>query len=95
MSGEGLRIVGLRAELKEKLREIRLILLTVWDPINVGENPALADEYDRYIPDLVRLMNDGASAAEIEACLKRVEGDLGINTGAERRHRAAILLAGR
>ncbi len=29
--------------------DIRNILLNDWDPLNIGENPNISDEYDNYI----------------------------------------------
>jgi hypothetical protein len=31
-------------------KEIRAILLGLWDPLSIGDNPHLSDEYDAYIP---------------------------------------------
>jgi hypothetical protein len=74
----------------EKIREI---LLADWDPLNVGDSPQLADEYDRYIPRIVALLNRVASVQEIEEFLMEVEISLGISPEPKRSRRAAIRLA--
>jgi hypothetical protein len=73
--------------------EIRTILLNDWDPIDVGDNPNLSDEYDAYLPDLTKLVTDGASGDEIAEYLKTVEETLGLKLPTERRRRAAEALA--
>jgi hypothetical protein len=72
--------------------EIRTILLKDWDPIDVGDNPNLSDEYDAYLADLTKLVTDGASGDEIARYLKTVEETLGLKLPAERRRRAAEAL---
>jgi hypothetical protein len=76
-----------------KPNEIRNVLLVDWDPLNVSDNPNLADEYDSYIPEILTLLSKGVSAMEIERFLKGVEADLGINPEPERSRRAAVRLA--
>jgi hypothetical protein len=76
-----------------KPNEIRNVLLADWDPLNVGDSPKLADEYDRYIPGILTLLSNGASVMEIERFLKGVEADLGITPEPDRSRRAAIRLA--
>jgi hypothetical protein len=74
-------------------QQIREILLAEWDPLNVGDSPKLADEYDRYIPGVLALVNKGASVPEIEQFLRGVEASFGINPEPQRSRRAAIRLA--
>lgn len=75
------------------MQEIRKILLSEWDPLNVGDSPKLADEYDRYIPGILALLNRGASVLELEQFLRDVEASFGINPDPQRSRRAAIRLA--
>lgn len=56
-------------------KRMRKILLSEWDPLHVGDNPNLADEYDRYIPALVSLLRSNPSRAEIRAALRKIETD--------------------
>ena len=37
-------------------REIREVLMKVWDPIGIKDEPACADEYDSYIGAVLRLL---------------------------------------
>lgn len=74
-------------------QQIRRVLLTDWDPLNVADSPKLADEYDRYIPGLMSLINKGASVPEIEQFLIGVEASFGIHPEPERSRRTAIRLA--
>ena len=55
------------------LRSVRAILLLDWDPLDIGDNPNLADEYDAYIPGILRLMRERAAADEISQYLEILE----------------------
>ena len=72
-----------------KVSEVRIILLRAWDPLGIGDNPHLTDEYDAYIPDIIRLVQQGSDAAEIVQHLKKIETSLGIHPPSEGRTRAA------
>jgi hypothetical protein len=37
--------------------EIRRVLLEIWDPIGVGNEPNAHDEYDFYLGDIMDLVN--------------------------------------
>lgn len=45
--------------------QIRQVLLDVWDPIGVKEEPCAQDEYDGYIGRVYELLADHASDAEL------------------------------
>jgi endonuclease III len=47
--------------------------------------PSLADEYNKYIPGLMKLINDRATADAIDAYVKRIEHELGYIGISERR----------
>ncbi len=53
-------------ELYSRLDEI---LWTEWDPIGVNDDERARDEYYGYLPGLLRLVLDGASATQIAAYL--------------------------
>lgn len=45
--------------------DIRHVLLEVWDPIGVREEPNAQDEYDAYIGDIYELLIQGPSYERI------------------------------
>lgn len=40
--------------------EIRRVLMAAWDPIGIKDEPACADEYDRYIDGILQLLMSGS-----------------------------------
>jgi hypothetical protein len=65
-----------RENLKRLTQEVREVLLDKWDPLCVGDNPNLADEYDAYLPPLVRLLAGApVDKASLIDYLTRVERD--------------------
>ena len=50
---------------REKLQSIRGILLEQWDPVGVRNEPTAQDEYDRYLPALLRMLESRASSDEV------------------------------
>jgi hypothetical protein len=69
---------------------IREVLIKDWDPVRVGDNEKLRDEYDRHIAVVYRLLNDGASETEIADRLFKIEHDLGM-LAKSKDHLAAIV----
>jgi len=63
---------------------VRELLWREWDPIGVNELSSADDEYDAYVPPLVRMLLDGASDEAIARQLIDYEGNaIGLsNTGA-------------
>jgi hypothetical protein len=76
-----------------KIDELRAILLREWDPIDIGDNPKLSDEYDAYLPGLIKLMNSGCARTNIAGYLKNIESTLGLALPSERREKAAAALS--
>jgi|HubBroStandDraft_4_1064222.scaffolds.fasta_scaffold12995_2 hypothetical protein len=64
---------------------VRHVLFYEWDPIGISENAKLSDEYDRYIPDFVRLVNGGGTVEEISQHLAEVERLLFVATTPQRK----------
>lgn len=61
---------------RQLVEKIRTVLLRDWDPLGIGENPCLRDEYDSYLPELLRILNAPSVSREaIMAYLKAVETD--------------------
>lgn len=73
---------------------VRHVLFYEWDPISVSGNVALSDEYDRYIPELLAMVNEGRDARVIAQRLGEIERELFAETPAAFKDRvAASLLA--
>jgi hypothetical protein len=77
---------------REKYKEVRQVLLNDWDPLNVGNNPNLSDEYDSYVPQIIKLLQEGSTSADIEKYLEKVDVELGLALSREKRMQAANLL---
>lgn len=56
---------------QERYARVRSILLKAWDPLCIGGNFHLADEYDAFLPRLIDLLGSGAG---IELVAKYLEG---------------------
>ena len=65
-----------------KLREF---LLSEWDPIGVGSIPEAEDEYDDYIPGLMRLMDQNSNESGIFQYLWEIETER-MGLGMDRQH---------
>jgi hypothetical protein len=61
-----------REEWQRIQREIRRVLMDVWDPIGVNDEPACADEYDTYIGAIFGLLTRQASEHVIAAHLEDI-----------------------
>ncbi len=63
------------------LQKVRSILFREWDPIGVGNNQNLADEYDSYARKIVRLLKkESIAEVELYQVLKKFEdNDIGIS----------------
>ena len=63
------------------VNEVRLILLEDWDPLYVGGNPALADEYDFVLGKVMAGLTDNPSLEGVVGLLAKLEEeDLGLPT---------------
>lgn len=71
---------------------VRAALLHEWDPIDISDNPHLADEYDSYVPEIVRLVKAGHSPQELANHLKHIEENMNVSPPEERRLKTAALL---
>jgi hypothetical protein len=52
--------------------QIRQVLLSIWDPIGIKDEPNAQDEYDMYLGDILRLLADGASDDRISEHLVEI-----------------------
>ena len=83
-----------RRKRKYLVDNIRMILLTNWDPLNVGQNPMLKDEYDRYITEIYHLVSVKSQKNIIENALERIESqELGLECNRQRISTTATRLA--
>jgi hypothetical protein len=56
--------------------ELRQLLYWKWDPIGVNAAfPRTADEYDRYAPEVVSALSNGACEADIAELLETIQRD--------------------
>lgn len=77
-----------RRRWKRLFEETNDILFDVWDPIDVGSNDNLWDEYQSFVPPIVRMIMRGATTAEFEEHLRSIEAGL-VSAPDERRRAAA------
>ena len=63
----------------EVITEIRTILIKDWDPLGIGANLNLGDEYDGYIGSIIHILMYSPSIESIISLLKKIENeDMGI-----------------
>lgn len=64
---------------KDPTERVRAILLSDWDPLIVGDNPRLSDEYDDYIPAILQLLESHCTVEQLEQHLIWIEReDMGL-----------------
>ena len=69
---------------------LRAVLQTEWDPIGVAGVQEASDEYDRYLPAIIGLLDRGASARVLADHLLSIERDrMGAQGDADRAERVA------
>ncbi len=57
----------------DRTKRIRTILVKDWDPLGVSDNQHLTDEYDAYIPGILRLLDNHCPADQLERYLLDIE----------------------
>lgn len=62
---------------KNIISDIQTILLQNWDPVGIGDNPKLKDEYDGYIGLIIETLLKTPSIEEIITLLREIEKDMG------------------
>lgn len=78
---------------QEIILTIRKVLLQDWDPIGVGDNPNLIDEYDGYIGQILELLLKKPLVEEIVDLLKDIENKyLGVSSNINKLHDVAFKL---
>jgi hypothetical protein len=86
-------MAGASLDYRLALAAIHAVLIKEWDPIGVADEPMAQDEYDSYIPVVLRLLREGADDAEIAAHLAKIETqEMGLDPLADRNRRVAVML---
>jgi hypothetical protein len=73
---------------KEIQGAIREILFHDWDPLSVGGNVRLREEYDSYIAPIYRLLTTAPSREDVARELKKIESE---SMGFDQASEAALL----
>lgn len=63
-------------QIANRLREV---LLSAWDPLDVGSNDKLHDEYDEVLDEIISSTIDSSSAERVFSILLRAEHDYEIS----------------
>jgi hypothetical protein len=66
-----------RKVVRQRLERIRQMLFADWDPLQIGSNPNLSDEYDSYLPKVMKTIDTG-DAERIVDTLVQIEDDLSV-----------------
>lgn len=63
----------------EMQKDIRTVLINDWDPVGIGNNSNLSDEYDGYIGPIIQILMQKSSIESIVLYLEKIENeDIGI-----------------
>ena len=60
-----------------RIDEVRRVLLADWDPLSVGSNPMLSDEYDSCLGQILKALDTGDVERIVDLLIK-TENDLGV-----------------
>jgi hypothetical protein len=65
---------------KKIISDIRIVLINDWDPIGIGDNSNLSDEYDGCIGSIINILKQKFTIEAIATFLKKIEKiELGID----------------
>ena len=77
----------------ELYRRVDEVLYYVWDPIGVAPSPVTRDEYQRYLPKVFAMLQEGSGVSPIAAYLDNVATErMGLNGNPEHSKQVAELL---
>ena len=77
----------------ELYRRVDEVLYYIWDPIGVAPSPVTRDEYQRYLPKVFAMLQEGSAASPIAAYLDNVATEgMGLNGNPEHSKQVAELL---
>ena len=63
----------LKAKSKNIISSVRTVLVNDWDPIEIGDNSNLFDEYDSYIGPIITMLRQNSTVEELVAFLEKTE----------------------
>jgi regulator of sirC expression with transglutaminase-like and TPR domain len=72
MSAGSQNITG-RELIHQRIARVRRVLLDQWDPLYVGDNRKLADEYDGYLGEIVKALDEPVSVEQLARLLADIE----------------------
>lgn len=76
----------------DDLAKVKQVLWEVWDPIGVKGEPDAFGEYDSYAPQILNLLQSGASEEQLGNALDHITNDLmGLGTGGHKKAIEALL----
>ena len=76
--------------LKQKIHDL---LINEWDPIGVGDEPEAQDEYDCYIPGIIKKLQSSADSFKLTEYLQNIETvNMGLAPTPKRNKSVALLL---
>jgi hypothetical protein len=78
--------------MRQTIRTLRMLLLKHWDPLDVGDNPNLSDEYDSYLWEIMKLISISPTHDKLCAKLELVEQQLGVGVSKQRREEAVNII---
>jgi hypothetical protein len=81
-----------RQQVQGLIEKIRDVLINDWDPIGVGDNPNLREEYDSALGPLLAALSKGAGENELGAILAAAEARFGAAADPARRERTVTKL---
>jgi hypothetical protein len=81
-----------RQRVQGLIEKIRDVLISDWDPIGVGDNPNLREEYDSTLSPLLAALSKGAGEEELASILAAAETRFGIVSDDARRERTVTKL---
>jgi hypothetical protein len=62
---------------EDRAQRVRNTLLKDWDPLIVGDNPHLTDEYDDFIPGILHLLDAHCTAEQLGHHLASIDAKWG------------------
>jgi len=74
-------------DINHRIEQVRQVLLSDWDPLAIGGNPNLADEYDAYLGRVLTTLDNAPCLESLAAVLAEAEADLGVGSAPDHQGR--------